>query len=219
MATLLMLDLDNTLIDRDAAFRSSCSAALAQHRLPAAEVEWLMAADASGYTPRETLARAMSERYGPRIPEKAVATLLADGGADRVTLPPATREALTRAAAVGWHSVIVTNGRTKQQETKIRNSGLDALVHGWVISESVGHKKPAPEIFRAAAALAGAGLESAWMIGDSPAADIAGAHALSVRSVWVSPDRPWRASGFGPTHTAPDVAAAITHVLEAGPVR
>ncbi|MFI8392420.1 HAD family hydrolase [Streptomyces sp. NPDC085540] len=218
MATLLMLDLDNTLIDRDAAFRASCAAALAQHRLPAAEAEWLMEADASGYTPRETLALAITERYGTRMSEGAIATLLTVGGADRVRLPPATREALERAAAAGWRSVIVTNGRTEQQEAKIRNAGLDAVVHGWVISEAAGHKKPAPELFRAAAALVGADLESSWMIGDSPAADIAGAHALSIRSVWVSLGRPWREPDFRPTHTAPDAATAITHVLEAGPV-
>ncbi|MFJ1569953.1 hypothetical protein ACIOG8_38105 [Streptomyces erythrochromogenes] len=40
----------------------------------------------------------------------------------------------------------MTNGRTEQQGAEIRNCGLDALVHGWVISESAGHKKPAPEI-------------------------------------------------------------------------
>ncbi|MFI6019731.1 HAD family hydrolase [Streptomyces sp. NPDC051287] len=213
---LLMLDLDNTLIDRDAAFRASCVDALAQHGLSASEVEWLMEADAGGYTPREALARSMTERYGPRMPEPAIGTLLATGGADRVTLPPAARDALVRAAEAGWRSVIVTNGRTEQQEAKIRNTGLDALVHGWVISESVGHKKPSPELFRAAAVLVGATLESAWMIGDSPTADIGGAHALSIRSVWVSPSRPWRASGFRPTHTAPDAATAITYVLETG---
>ncbi|MFD6293812.1 HAD family hydrolase [Streptomyces sp. NPDC060235] len=214
MSMLLMLDLDNTLIDRDAAFRASCVDAFTQHGLLAADVEWLMEADASGYMPREALARSMTERYGARIPEAAIATLLTTGGADRVTLPSATRNALKRAAAGGWRSVIVTNGRTEQQEAKIHNSGLGALVHGWVISESVGHKKPSPELFRVAAEVADAALESAWMIGDSPAADIAGAHALRIRSVWVSPGRPWRAPGFRPTHTSPDAASAITYVLE-----
>nr|WP_231930716.1 HAD hydrolase-like protein [Micromonospora coriariae] len=50
--------------------------------------------------------------------------------------------------------MIVTNGRTSQQEAKIRNTGLDRLVHGWVVSETIGHRKPAPEIFHAAAEIA-----------------------------------------------------------------
>lgn len=215
---LLMLDLDNTLIDRDAAFRTSCADTLALYGLSAAEVEWLMEADASGYTAREELAHSMTERYGTRIPAAAIESLLATGGAEHVTLRSATSDALERAAAAGWRSVIVTNGRTEQQEVKIRNAGLDALVHGWVISESAGCKKPSPKLFRAAAELAGVALESAWMIGDSPAVDIAGAHALGIRSVWVSPGRPWQASGFRPTHTSPDAATAITYVLEAGSV-
>ncbi|MGW6706886.1 HAD family hydrolase [Streptomyces sp. NPDC054956] len=216
MPRLLMLDLDNTLIDRDAAFRASCAAALAEHGLPAADLEWLMAADASGYTPRETLARAVADRFGNRFPEAAVEHLLAVGGADRVVLPAATRGALERAAAAGLRSVIVSNGRTEQQEAKIRTTGLDALVHGWVISEAVGHKKPGPELFRAAAASAGAALESAWMIGDSPAADIAGAHALGVRTVWVSGGAAWRETGFSPTLVAPDAATAIDLAVGAG---
>lgn len=55
----------------------------------------------------------------------------------------------------GWSAVIVTNGRVRQQEAKLRNTGLDQLVDGWVVSEKLGHKKPQPEIFTAAAATVG----------------------------------------------------------------
>ncbi|WP_229852315.1 HAD family hydrolase [Streptomyces albospinus] len=65
---------------------------------------------------------------------------------------PRRCDALGKAQADGWTCVIVTNGRTVQQEAKIRDTGLDQLVQGWVISEDVGHKKPEPEIFQAAAA-------------------------------------------------------------------
>jgi putative hydrolase of the HAD superfamily len=111
--------------------------------------------------------------------------------------------------------VIVTNGRVAQQELKIRNTGLDALVHGWVISEAVGHKKPAPEIFHAAAAKAGQPLHSAWLIGDSAPADIGGAVGVDARSVWVSNGRPWTETAFRPTHISLDTGAAIHHVIAA----
>lgn len=233
-APLLMIDLDNTLIDRDAAFRGACAAFLAAHGLPAADLDALMEADASGYTPRAPLTRWLAERYGSRAPAEAVRALLDGGGADRAVLAPETREALVRAAAAGWRCVIVTNGETEQQEAKIRRTGLDALVHGWVISEAAGHKKPAPQIFHAAVAVAAAGggadaapetsgladarPAEAWMVGDSAAADICGAHGLGIRSVWISPTAAaWPEPAFRPTHTAPDVASAITHVLGAGP--
>jgi len=210
---LLMLDLDNTLVDRDAAFRDAVTEFLAAHGLPEEDVAWLMSVDASGYTPRPDLGGAMTERYGGAVPGAAVRRFLDRGAADRVTLAGPTRDALAGAVAAGWTCVIVTNGRTAQQELKIRTAGLDALVHGWVISESAGHRKPAPEIFHAAAATVGEPLHSSWVVGDSAHADIRGATGIDARSVWVSNGRPWTEPAFRPTHIAADTASAIRHVI------
>ncbi|WP_326822856.1 HAD family hydrolase [Streptosporangium sp. NBC_01756] len=210
---LLMLDLDNTLVDRDAAFRDATAGFLTEHALPESDIEWLMSIDASGYTPRQAVAQAMTDRYGASLPESAIRILLDHGAADRIVLPEPTRDALADAIADGWSCTIVTNGRTVQQEAKIRNTGLDKLVHGWAISEEVGHKKPGPEIFKAAASAVGASLQGAWVIGDSPQADIAGANGLDVRSVWVSGGRPWTEAAYRPTHVANDAASAIRYVI------
>ncbi|WP_435284108.1 HAD family hydrolase [Streptomyces koelreuteriae] len=208
---LLLLDLDNTLIDRDAAFRGAVTAFLAEYGLPPQDVEWVMTLDASGYTSRQEVARALYDRYG--IGQDTVRALLDRGVADRVVLDGSTRIALDRAATAGWTLVIVTNGRTAQQEAKIRNTGLDGLTHGWVVSEAVGHKKPAPEIFHAAAATVGASLDGAWVIGDSAHADIAGAAAIGVPSVWVSAGRAWPEAALRPTRTSSDAASAIDSVV------
>ncbi|GAA4331917.1 hypothetical protein GCM10023086_62420 [Streptomyces venetus] len=208
---LLLIDLDNTLVDRDAAFRDAVAAFLAEYALPARDIDWVTALDASGYTPRQEVARALRGRYG--VDEKAVRVLLDRGVAEGVALSGPTRTALGVAAAQGWRLAIVTNGRTVQQETKIRNTGLDELTHGWVVSEAVGHKKPAPEIFHAAAAAVGGSLDGAWVIGDSPHADIAGAAAIGARSVWVSAGRSWTVTRHRPTRTAHDAASAIESVL------
>ncbi|MFG2809399.1 HAD family hydrolase [Streptomyces massasporeus] len=212
---LLLLDLDNTLVDRDAAFRAAVADFLAERALPEDDIAWLMTVDASGYTPRAEVARAVHARYGARAPGRAVRDLLDRGAADRVVLSGPVRGALARALTAGWTLVIVTNGRTAQQEAKIRTTGLDALVHGWVVSEAVGHKKPAPEIFHAAAAGVGADFDGAWVIGDSPHADIAGAAGIGARSVWVSAGRPWTEAAHPPTRTAPDTASAIDSVVDA----
>ncbi|GAA0477096.1 hypothetical protein Aca07nite_85690 [Actinoplanes capillaceus] len=208
--TLLLVDLDNTLIDRDAAFREAATAFLAAHGLPAGDLSWLMGVDASGYTPRDVIGTAMVNRYG--VSGAAVRALLDTGAADRVILDPVTADALATVRATGWTCVIVTNGRTAQQETKIRNAGLDRLVDGWIVSEAAGHKKPAPEIFHAAAAVAGLPLRDAWVIGDSPHADIAGAAACGLPSVWISAGRPWTAPGHRPTHIAHDAAGALSRL-------
>ena len=212
---LLLLDLDNTLVDRDTAFHGAVAAFLAEHGLPASDLAWVTATDAGGYTPRADLAAALADRYAGLVTATAVRALLDSAVADRVVLAHSARRALTQARIDGWTCVIVTNGRTAQQEAKIRRTGLDRLVEGWVVSEAVGHKKPEPEIFRAAAATAGLPLPGAWVIGDSPHADIAGACAVGLRSIWVSGGRPWTYDSYRPTHTAHDVAAAINHALGA----
>ncbi|WP_243741237.1 HAD hydrolase-like protein [Streptomyces sp. 8K308] len=58
-------------------------------------------------------------------------------------------------------------------------------------------------MFQTAAALTDLPLtDDSWLIGDSPHADIAGAHALGLRSVWVSRPMPCGRS----TPTAPPTA-------------
>ncbi|MDX3230750.1 HAD family hydrolase [Streptomyces sp. ME19-01-6] len=212
---LLMLDLDNTLVDRDAAFSDAVAAFLTKHGLPATDLTWVMTVDAGGYTARHDVAAAMTDRYEDAVPATEIHALLDHGAADRVVLTDASREAVDKAQVDGWTCVIVTNGRTAQQEAKIRRMGLDRLVQGWVISEEVGRKKPEPEIFHAAADAVGVSLTDAWVIGDSPHADIAGAIALGLQSVWVSSGRSWTQGSFRPTHVAKDVATAINYVISA----
>lgn len=212
---LMMLDLDNTLIDRDAAFRRAGAAFLAEHRLPAEDLGWIMATDASGYTPRPVLVEAIVERYGGDVTTEAAFQLTDTGAVDHVELAGATAQALVAARAVGWRLVIVTNGRGHKQLAKIRKTGLDGLVDGWVISEDLGVKKPDARIFAAAAAQVAAKLDGGWMIGDSPRLDVGGAHALGLRSVWVRAGE-WPADvGFRPTHTAETAAEAIRYVVAA----
>ncbi|MFE9412169.1 hypothetical protein ACFYN0_25770 [Streptomyces sp. NPDC006704] len=45
--------------------------------------------------------------------------------------------------------------------------------------------------------------------------DIAGAHALGLRSSWVTDGRVWAQDAYWPAHVARDVAAAIGHAITA----
>ena len=47
------------------------------------------------------------------------------------------RLALGDARAAGWVPFVVTNGTVEQQERKLRHTGLDRDVAGWVISEGI----------------------------------------------------------------------------------
>jgi putative hydrolase of the HAD superfamily len=124
--------------------------------------------------------------------------------------------ALRAARAAGWVPFVVTNGTVQQQERKLRHTGLDGEVAGWVISEGAGIRKPDPEIFRLAAARAGQPLDGAWMIGDSAEADIGGARLAGLPAVWLHRGRPWPLTAFQPGHTAGSFPRAVDIVLAGG---
>ena len=91
---------------------------------------------------------------------------------------------------------IVTNNIVSEQITKMKRLGLEPLVDALVVSEAVGHSKPAREIFDAALREIGAGPEDAVMLGDSWSADIAGARGAGLRAVWFNPRRVPRPAGM-----------------------
>ena len=83
--------------------------------------------------------------------------------------------------------VVVSNNILAEQREKLRHCGLDRFVDDLVVSEEVGVAKPHPAIFQAALERAGCDRTRAVMLGDSWAADIAGARAAGIRPVWFNP--------------------------------
>ncbi|MEV6524348.1 HAD family hydrolase [Longispora sp. NPDC051575] len=212
---LLLLDLDNTLVDRTGAFRLWAKEFLPVIGAPDADLEWLMKLDGDGFTPREEVASAMRARY---LLDAAVEDIVAElhmGVVEHTRLDPLIACALQIADRAGWMPVIVTNGTQRQQEAKMRRVGLERYVAAWVISEEVGVRKPDPRIFEAAANRARHRLDGAWMIGDNPAADIGGATRAGIPSVWISHGRHWEEPRFAPTEIAGNCLAAVYKVLAA----
>lgn len=205
---LLLIDLDNTLVDRASAYKG-----WAASRFGESEVSWLIDVDEDGYAPRERVATAIAERYGVDV--AAVLTELRAGMVDRLVLDPAVRVALVEVDAAGHVPVVVTNGTTAQQTAKIRRTGLDRLVAGWTVSEAAGVSKPDRRIFELAAASVGMPLTTTdWMIGDNTGSDIGGGAAAGLRTAWVANGRTWPDDlGFHPTVRAPDCAAALRTVI------
>lgn len=211
---LLLLDLDNTLIDRDAAWRRGLDAFLREHGLPTEDVEWVMRIDRSGHAPRSEVVDLLRERYGDALPEDELWEFLRWGAADNVEPDPAVLASLRTANEAGWRPVIVTNGPAAQQSVKVRNARLNEVVAGCVISQVVGASKPDPAIFRAAADVVGGSLAGAWMIGDTADADIKGAVGLGLPAVWLHRGRTWPSDlDDRPTRIAENVVEAITFVV------
>jgi putative hydrolase of the HAD superfamily len=122
---------------------------------------------------------------------------------------------LTRASAAGWKTIVVTNGPTRQQEQKLRNTGLDRHVDGWVISEAVGVRKPDQRIFQAAADQAGLPLDGGWMLGDHPRADVGGGLEAGLSTGWIRRGRTWPVLRYQPTISADSFPEAISLMLAA----
>jgi putative hydrolase of the HAD superfamily len=80
-------------------------------------------------------------------------------------------------------SVVVVSNWDISLHEALASCGLDALVDGVICSAEVGFAKPAPEIFAAALARAGAGAERAVHVGDSYAEDVRGARAAGIDPV------------------------------------
>jgi putative hydrolase of the HAD superfamily len=138
-------------------------------------------------------------------------------GLVRQTVPDAAIAlALRNARAAGWVPFVVTNGTVEQQERKLRHTGLEREVAGWVISEGAGLRKPDPAIFRLAAAQAGLPLDGAWMIGDSAEADVNGARNAGLPGVWLHRGRSWPLTAFEPGHVADSFPHAVDIVLATG---
>ncbi|TML22028.1 MAG: HAD family hydrolase [Actinobacteria bacterium] len=211
---LLLLDLDNTLLDRAGAFQVWATDFLTRIGAPRAELDWLLDVDADGLTNRWDVAEAIKDRYRLRTPSIDLVEELHDGIVERTRLDPLVACALRIAADAGWVPVAVSNGATRQQEAKIRHTGLDRYLADWVISEEAGVSKPNPRIFAIAAERARMRLNGAWMVGDSPEADIGGANALGLPSVWLHRGRRWSEPRYAPTRTADGPLDALAAVFD-----
>ena len=98
------------------------------------------------------------------------------------------REALVRVRAAGARVIAVSNWDVSLVEV-LERCGLAPLLDGVVTSAAVGARKPAPEIFGHALAVAGvAGVDDAVHVGDSVADDVLGARACGIPAVLIDRD-------------------------------
>ncbi|HEX4214328.1 MAG TPA: HAD family hydrolase [Candidatus Dormibacteraeota bacterium] len=212
---LLLCDLDDTLLDRAGPFRRWSEAFLRKRGVYSPEhLEWMLKVDDRGRIRRWQMLDEV--RRGLRLKETADEMLKdyeATFAGEFTPVDPAVAGALDRARASGWKVGVVTNGDQIQAE-KMTQAGLWPHVDQLIASDLEGVQKPDPELFRIAARRLGGTLEGAWMLGDQPVTDIAGAIAAKIDSVWVRPDPTWPDHGFSPTLIADSTPQAIDMVLD-----
>ena len=164
---LLLVDMDDTLVDRAATVDRWARRRLGRPLPPG-------------------LALALRRLHLHRLGSRLIA-LHERHEVRSYALEEGVEDALTRVRRVGWSIAVITNGNRRTQPAKIASARIAPLVDGVVISSHEGFAKPDPRVFRLAAQRAGSTLEGAWVVGDDLRQEIAGAAKLGLRSVWLNP--------------------------------
>jgi HAD superfamily hydrolase (TIGR01509 family) len=116
--------------------------------------------------------------------------------------------------------VVITNGPEFSQRPKVDAVNLAAYVDHILIGGQEPEQKPARSIFEKALRLANCQAHEAIHVGDSLAADIAGAHNSHITSVWIQHQQPLDAElGIHPHHTVlhPSEIPALIRRLQPRP--
>jgi HAD superfamily hydrolase (TIGR01549 family) len=212
--SLLLCDLDDSLVDRSAVFSAWAHQFAQIHGQDEAFVDWMVSEDRSGYRPKTEFFGALQERLAL---SETVSELEARYQEDYISLFRPDGEvsnALLDARRAGWKIAIVTNSSNIElQLAKIRAVEITPLVDAIVVSGAEGIRKPDPRLLRLAADRCGHSLEDAWMIGDSPDHDIGASAAAGIHSVWLSRGRSWPRSDYQPEIEAQSFPDAVRLVL------
>jgi len=206
-----LFDLDNTLLDREAAYarwaRSFCDG----HGLPDDARAWLVTADDDGMRPRDDLFAGLRSRFAADDPVADLVRAYHREYPAAFDFPADSRDALRRLRSAGWKVAVVTNG-PQSQERKLEVARLGDEVDAVRVSALVDSWEPDPGIFEEAARRCGVGLEG-WMVGDSGPADIRGGQGVGLRSSWFHRGRTWDLGGPEPDAQVSDVPAAVRVIL------
>lgn len=227
MIRAILFDLDNTLIDRAAAFQRYATGLLSRRTSPQVDrndiLKRLITVDRSHqHKSFEEYALQVTHRC-PELswePHDFLADYL-PGLLSEIRPQPEIR-ALLEELRKRYILAIVTNGGSARQREKIERAKLREFFHRAhiFVSEEVGVRKPDPRIFEKALNAVSVAPEEALFCGDDARCDIAGAKQARMHACWVwnvhersqypaeypAPDMKVRSLVELPAHLAGDLA-------------
>ena len=213
---LALFDLDDTLSNRSAGFHDWVLGWIGRHQIgdPGA-LAWMIIADNGGYNDRVEMFRLAADHFGLSASPEEMAEDYRATSHDAYHRDPVVIAALQSLVDRGWRVGVVTNGGPGQDQ-KVDRIGIRPLLSCCVVSETVGVRKPDPEIFALAiAAAGGADRSRTWMVGDHPGNDIVGAHHSGLSTVWIAHGRSWPAGLRPPDMTVASLNDAFAHLRAA----
>lgn len=196
----LLLDLDDTLFDRGAAF-DAWSDGIAQvqlgRSLDPGERDTLRVLDQRGHRSRVQFAED-ARRFGLHVDPAAFPFELAS----HVVPEPGVAELIAELAR-GRRVAIVTNGGAAQR-VKLERIGLASIVRTVMVSEEVGLAKPDARLFQRALQWSELRPEELVFVGDEPVIDLAPAASLGMATAWrVRDGVSWPAELAPPSYRLP----------------
>ena len=223
----IMMDIDNTLLDFDAAERKALLETLQQFSLPCDEAavsryheinSSLWGELNKGKIRRDKLVVERFDRFVKEIGAAAKATELnrayTEHLATHADVIPGAEEALQELAEVAT-MIAVSNGTESVERGRLKLSGFEKYFDDIFISEAVGVSKPNPKIFQMA--MRKLGIEHSdkvLVVGDSLSADIQGGVNAGLDTCWVNMNGLENESGLTPTYEVKALSELYPIVME-----
>ncbi len=223
----IMMDIDNTLLDFDAAEHKALLETLQQFSLPCDEAavsryheinSSLWGELNKGKIRRDKLVVERFDRFVKEIGAAAKATELnrayTEHLATHADVIPGAEEALQELAEVAT-MIAVSNGTESVERSRLKLSGFEKYFDDIFISETVGVSKPNPKIFQMA--MRKLGIEHSdkvLVVGDSLSADIQGGVNAGLDTCWVNMNGLENESGLTPTYEVKALRELYPIVME-----
>lgn len=201
----IFFDLDNTLLDRDAAWKTYWSKFVQQQPEvfgpdTQAALQKIIHEDQHGWTSRPALFSWMVETF-PKL-DRSPKELWEQCGTElgKLATPyPGATELLASLKAT-YSLVLVTNGPSSVQRMKLLNSGFSAYFDHVFVSGEVGFDKPDPRIFAATLKSSSCAPDQILFVGDDPVKDVLGAANAGMKTCWISHSNKWTGNQPRPDH-------------------
>lgn len=189
-----LFDLDDTLIDRAAAYEKFFREFYDQSPDingstswdDALEFFWSLSPN-NATNPREAILEIQKRWPGVEGDPESHTHRYFSGVSSHVTPLPGAMQFVDDLNATRLPWGIVTNG-SQYQHMKVENAGMKDRVTFVLATEIFGFNKPAPEVFHEAYRLLDRSeitYEEILFVGDNPYTDIIGAHAVGMKTAWI----------------------------------
>lgn len=187
----LLFDIDNTLVDRDAAFHAHMLNFISRNQTAFFEADMsqvltkMLALDCHGRKDRKLFCQEVLQDF-PGLPYTVESLWEDHMSLPDFVKPDSALNAMLERLSADYQLMIISNGSANMQRRKLHQAGLTAYFEHISISGEVGYAKPDTRLF--SHALGYAHHASVIMIGDDYINDMQPAMAMQLKTIFINPE-------------------------------